>query len=39
MYFFREKHTPQKEYGPSQKERVASTYGMVSFYGLGDFIG
>ena len=29
---FRERHTPQTEYGPSQKARVAAGYGVVSFY-------
>ena len=27
------------ECGPSQKERLALEYGMVNFYGLGNFIG
>ena len=37
MDLFREKHTPQTEHGPSQKVRAALKYGMVSFYGLGNF--
>ena len=32
MDLFREKHIPQMERGPSQKARVASGYGVVSFY-------
>ena len=36
---FREKHTPQTECGPSQKVRVAWKYGVVNFYGLGNFTG
>ena len=36
---FREKHTPQTDCGPSQKVRVASNHGTVSFYRLGNFIG
>ena len=34
-----EKHTPQTECGPSQKMKVALKYGVVSFHGLGNFIG
>ena len=34
MDLFREKHTPQAECRPSQKERAALKYGRVSFYGL-----
>ena len=36
---FREKHTPQTEWGTSQKVRTALKYGVVSFSGLGNFIG
>ena len=36
---FREKHTPQTEWGTSQKVRAALKYGVVSFSGLGNFIG
>ena len=36
---FREKHTAQTEHGLSQKVRVTSKYGVVRFYGLGNFIG
>ena len=36
---FREKHTPETECGPSQKVRVASKHGVVSFYRLGTFRG
>ena len=36
---FREMHIPQRECEPSQKVRGAPVYGVVSFYGLGDFIG
>ena len=39
MDLFREKHTSQTVYGPSQKMRVASEYGVVSFYELGNLIG
>ena len=39
MDLFREKHTPQTECGPSQNVRVALKYGVISFYGLDDFIG
>ena len=39
MDLFIEKHTPHTEYGPSQKMRVASEYGVVSFYELGNLIG
>ena len=39
MDLFREKHTPQTEYGPSQKARGTPEYGVVSVIGLGDFIG
>ena len=38
MDLFREKHTPQTECGPSEKTGTALNYGMVSFYGLGNFI-
>ena len=38
MNLFREKHTLQTECGPSQKVRVAPKYGLVNFYGLGNFI-
>ena len=37
MDLFREKHTPQTEYGPSQKVRKAPGYGDVSFYRSGLF--
>ena len=37
---FREKHTPQTECRPRQRTSVgASKCGVVSFYGLGHFIG
>jgi len=36
---FREKHTPHTESGPSQRASVVSKCGVVSFYGLGNFIG
>ena len=36
---FREKHTPQTECGPSREVRAASPCGVVSFYGLGNFLG
>ena len=35
----REIHIPQADGSLSQKVRVASKYGVVSFYGLGNFIG
>ena len=38
MDLFREKHTPQTECGSSEKTGTALNYGMVSFYGLGNFI-
>ena len=34
-----ETHTPQTEWGPSQKVRAAPRYGAVSFHGLGNFTG
>ena len=34
-----EQHTPQAECGPSPKRRTALNYGLVSFYGLDNFIG
>ena len=33
-----ETHTPQTKCGPSQKAREALKYGVVSFYGLGNFM-
>ena len=39
MDLFREKHTPQTECGPSQRvSAVALKCGVISFYGLGNFI-
>ena len=43
LFKFREKHTPQTECGPSQKVSavmsvVAMRCGMLTFYGLGNFI-
>ena len=40
MDLFREKHTPHTECGPSQRASLAvPKCGVVSYYGLGDFIG
>ena len=39
MGLFREKFTLQTECGSSQKMRTTLKYGVVSFYGLGNFIG
>ena len=40
MDLFEEEHTPQTECGPSQRVSLAtSKCGVVSFYGLGSFIG
>ena len=36
---FREKHTPQTECQPSQRVNAALKCGVVSYYGLGNFIG
>ena len=39
LFRFREDYTPQTECGPSQRVSVgALKCGMVSFYGLGNFI-
>ena len=38
MDLFREKHTPQRECGPSQKARTAPGHGAVSFYRGGYFL-
>ena len=38
-WIYSERNTPYTEYGPSQKMRVASEYGVVSFYKLGNLIG
>ena len=32
-------HIPQIECDPSQKVRMVLNYGVVSFYGLGNFLG
>ena len=38
--YLERKHTPQTECGPSQRESLeASKCGVVSFYGLSNFIG
>ena len=39
LILFREKHTPKTEGGPSQKVSVALKCGVVSFYGMDNFIG
>ena len=38
LFRFNKKHTPQAECGPFQRVSVAVKWGMVSFYGLGNFI-
>ena len=37
MDVFREKYTPQRDCGPSQKVRAPPRYGVVSFYRAGLF--
>ena len=39
LILFREKHTPQTQGGPLQKVSVALKCGVVSFYGMDNFIG
>ena len=38
-WIYLERNTPQTECGPFQKKREASQYGVVSLYGLGNFMG
>ena len=38
MDLFREKHTPQTEYGSSQKVRLVLGYEVVSFKRVGSFM-
>ena len=38
-WIYLQRDSPQTEYGPSQKARVALKCGLFSFYRLGNFIG
>ena len=38
LFRFREKHTPQTEFGPFQRASVAAKCATVNFYRLGNFI-
>ena len=38
-WLYLERNIIHRQHGPSWKERVPSKYGVVSFYGLSNFIG